>query len=86
MGRPAPDIILTGREGNRTLDILLAADCYAVLCRGEFMATRSTGKQPNDIQYGRVTFAHMGHAIRLMEKLNQMFDTNDFTVEPLRVK
>lgn len=85
-GRTSPDTLCSGQDGKRKLDILVSHDLFVVVYRGQFFAARSTGTREGDVQYGRVAFPHIGHAIRLMNKLNRLFDTDEFSVEPVRPK
>ena len=91
MARPTPEILLQNIDSNgRALEVCDADNLYAVLYQGRPIKIRTFKNiEVNFVgpKYGKTAFPESGHAFNLAEKLNAMFDTNEFTVaimEPRR--
>ena len=88
MARPKPTILLTHVDpGTYKSEEVLEADAiYAVFFQGKPFNLRTFLNSLQDYpgpKYKKVSFSNPGHAFNLMEKLNKMFKTKDFTVVEL---
>jgi len=89
MARPKPTILLTHVNSTtfKSEEILEAEAIYAVFYRGKPFNLRSHLNSLQDYpgpKYKKVSFSNSGHAFNLMEKLNKLFKSNDFTVVELK--
>jgi len=91
MARPNPPILLKW-EDTESYKWLEICDCegfsyFAVLYQGRPFHLRthlnSDIRAPGNTKYPKTVYANSGHAFRLAEKLNEMFNTTDFTVHRL---
>jgi len=88
MARPKPTILLTHVDpGNfKSEEILEAEAIYAVFYKGKPFNLRTHLNSLQDYpgpKYKKVSFSNPGHAFNLMEKLNKLFKSTDFTVVEL---
>lgn len=88
MARPKPTILLThvDQKTFRSEEILEASAIYAVFYKGDPFNLRTFLNSLKDYpgpKYKKVSFSNPGHAFNLMEKLNKLFKTTDFTVVEL---
>lgn len=88
MARPKPTILLThvDQKTFRSEEILDAEAIYAVFYKGRPFNLRTFMNSLRDYpgpKYKKVSFSNSGHAFNLMEKLNKLFKTTDFTVVEL---
>ena len=84
MSRPKPTIILehTNRESFKEEQILESEAIWAVFYQGKPFNLKSgsmVSSYPGP-KYKKVSFSNPGHARNLAKKLNNLFDTNDFSV------
>jgi|TARA_B100002019_G_C20698984_1_gene324750 hypothetical protein len=84
MSRPKPTIILehTNRESFKVEQILESEAIWAVFYQGKPFNLKSgsmVSSYPGP-KYKKVSFSNPGHARNLAKKLNNLFDTNDFSV------
>jgi len=81
LSRPKPTIIATANRGHKELQVCNAAAIYAVFCQGQPIKLRTRQTDIYDgYKYLKTSFPEAGHAIRLARKLNQEFNTTDYTV------
>lgn len=88
MARPKPTILLThvNPESFKSEEILEAEAIYAVFYKGKPFNLRTHLNSLQDYpgpKYKKVSFSNPGHAFNLMEKMNKLFKTKDFTVVEL---
>ena len=88
MARPKPTILLKHVDSGtyKSEEILEAEAIYAVFYKGRPFNLRSFMNSLSDYpgpKYKKVSFSNSGHAFNLMEKLNKLFKTTDFTVVEL---
>ena len=87
MSRPKPTILLeiTDKKTFKTEQVLEADAIWAVFYKGMpvNLKTSSILAQESGPKYKKVSFSNKGHAINLTEKLNKMFNCNDFDVYKL---
>lgn len=83
MARPRPTIIIEHVDNNYNSEqILEAAAIYAVFYQGKPINIRTLNTLVNTPgpKYKKVSFSNSGHAFNLAERLNKLFNTNDFAV------
>jgi hypothetical protein len=84
MSRPKPKILLelTNKKTYKTEQVLEAEAIWAVFfCdRPINLKISSLLAQQLGPKYKKVSFSNSGHAFNLSEKLNKMFNTQDFSV------
>ena len=87
MSRPKPKILLeiTNKKTYKTEQVLEAEAIWAVFYKDcpINLKTGSIMAQQLGPKYKKISFSNSGHAYNLAEKLNKMFDTNDFSVYKL---
>ena len=88
MARPKPTILLTHVDpGTYKSEEVLEADAiYAVFYKGRPFNLRTFLNSLQDYpgpKYKKVSFSNPGHAFNLAEKLNSMFNSDEFTVYKL---
>jgi len=87
VSRPKPTILLeiTDKKTFKTEQVLEADAIWAVFYKGMpvNLKTSSILAQESGPKYKKVSFSNKGHAINLAEKLNKMFNCNDFDVYKL---
>lgn len=84
MARPAPTVLLHHETRSLWLDVLAAPKPCVVLYRGlPFSVRCETANSKSGAKYLKTSFPNTGHAIRLANRLNTMFNTTDFTVSEL---
>ena len=88
MARPKPNILLTYVDPKtfKSEEILEADAIYAVFYKNSPFNLRTFLNSLKDYpgpKYKKVSFSNPGHAFNLMEKLNKLFKTSDFTVVEL---
>lgn len=89
MARPKPTILLTNVHPvtYKSEEILEADAIYAVFYKGCPFNLRTFLNSLQDYpgpKYKKVSFSNPGHAFNLMEKLNNLFKCEDFTVVELK--
>jgi Trk K+ transport system NAD-binding subunit len=84
MSRPKPTILLevTNKKTYKTEQVLEADAIWAVFYQDKpiNLKTSSIVAQQLGPKYKKVSFSNAGHAHNLSEKLNKMFNTQDFAV------
>lgn len=87
MSRPKPKIILEyiNKKNYKTEQVLEADAIWAVFFKDKpiNLKTNSVVAQQIGPKYKKVSFSNAGHAFNLAEKLNKMFNSNDFSVYKL---
>ena len=84
MSRPKPVVLLevTNKKTYKTEQVLDADAIWAVFYKDKpiNLKTGSIVAQNLGPKYKKVSFSNSGHAFNLAEKLNKMFNTQDFAV------
>lgn len=84
MSRPKPKILIEKLDNttDKTLQILEAESIWAVFYKNKPFNLRAVSYFINypGPKYKKVSFSNPGHAYNLAEKLNKLFETNDFSV------
>jgi hypothetical protein len=87
MSRPKPTILLeiTNKKTYKTEQVLDAEAIWAVFYKDRpiNLKTSSVVVQQLGPKYKKVSFSNSGHAFNLAEKLNKMFNSQDFSVYKL---
>jgi hypothetical protein len=87
MSRPKPRVLLevTSKKTYKTEQVLEADAIWAVFYQSKpiNLKTSSLVAQQLGPKYKKVSFSNSGHAFNLAEKLNKMFNTQDFAVHKL---
>jgi hypothetical protein len=87
MSRPKPKVLLeiTNKKTYKTEQVLDADAIWAVFYQDHpiNLKTSSIVVQQLGPKYKKVSFSNSGHAFNLSEKLNKLFNTNDFSVYKL---
>ena len=84
MSRPKPDIILenVNKKTYRSVQVLKAEAIWAVFYQEKPFNLKSSNVLTNypGPKYKKVSFSNPGHAHNLAKKLNDLFNSTDFTV------
>ena len=84
MSRPKPNVLLeiTNKKTYKTEQVLEADAIWAVFYQDKpiNLKTSSLVVQHLGPKYKKVSFSNSGHAINLAEKLNKIFNSNEFSV------
>ena len=84
MSRPKPKILLeiTNKKTYKTEQVLEADAIWAVFYQDRPINLKTTSLvvQALGPKYKKVSFSNAGHAHNLAEKLNKMFNTQEFSV------
>jgi len=84
MSRPKPKVLLevTSKKTYKTEQVLEADAIWAVFykCKPVNLKTTSIVAHQLGPKYKKVSLSNSGHAINLAEKLNKMFNCEDFAV------
>ena len=87
MSRPKPKVMLeiTNKKTYKTEQVLEAEAIWAVFYQDQPINLKTTSVIVNQLgpKYKKVSFSNSGHAVNLAEKLNKMFQTQDFSVYKL---
>lgn len=87
MSRPKPTILLetTNKKTYKTEQVLDAEAIWAVFYQDRpiNLKTNSIVAQKVGPKYKKVSFSNSGHAFNLSEKLNKLFNCQDFSVYKL---
>jgi len=89
MSRPKPNVILESVDDNmRAYQVCEADAIYAVCYKGRPVKIRTYSNieipYPGP-KYAKSSFPSSGHAFNLAERLNEKFETSDFTVVMMTV-
>ena len=84
MSRPKPTVLLelTNKKTYKTEQVLEADAIWAVFYKDQPVNLKTTSLIAQQIgpKYKKVSFSNSGHALNLAEKLNKMFNCEDFSV------
>ena len=84
MSRPKPNVLLEhiDKKTYRSEQVLDAEAIWAVFFKGKPFNLKSSNSltQYPGPKYKKVSFSNPGHAHNLSQKLNDMFDCQDFSV------
>lgn len=84
MSRPKPKVLLemSNKKNYKIEQVLEAEAIWAVFYQDKpiNLKTESLNKSDNSPKYKKISFSNAGHAFNLAEKLNKMFNCNDFSV------
>lgn len=87
MSRPKPDILMEFVDSKtyKSEQILHAEAIWAVFYKDQPFNLKSQNKLTNypGPKYKKTSFSNPGHAFNLAEKLNSMFNSDEFTVYKL---
>lgn len=87
MSRPKPKVLLeiTNKKNYKTDQVLESDAIWAVFYQDKPINLKTTSfiMQEMGPKYKKVSFSNSGHAFNLAEKLNNMFNTNEFAVYKL---
>ena len=87
MSRPKPEIILenVNKKSYRSEQVLKAEAIWAVFYQNKPFNLKSSNVLTNypGPKYKKVSFSNPGHAHNLAKKLNDLFNSTDFTVVKL---
>jgi hypothetical protein len=87
MSRPKPKVLLevTSKKTYKTEQVLEADAIWAVFYKGQPVNLKTTSVIAQQVgpKYKKVSFSNSGHAINLAEKLNKLFNCEDFAVYKL---
>jgi hypothetical protein len=87
MSRPKPTVLLelTNKKTYKTEQVLEAEAIWAVFYKDKPVNLKTTSLVAQQVgpKYKKVSFSNSGHAINLAEKLNKMFNCQDFSVYKL---
>ena len=87
MSRPKPNILLevTNKKNYKTEQVLEADAIWAVFYKDKPVNLKTTSIVAKDLgpKYKKVSFSNAGHAFNLAEKLNKLFNCEDFSVYKL---
>jgi hypothetical protein len=87
MSRPKPNVLLEYVDSKtyRSEQVLEADAIWAVFFKDKPFNLKSANALTNypGPKYKKTSFSNPGHAFNLAEKLNKMFNTQDFTVVKL---
>jgi hypothetical protein len=84
MSRPKPKVLLeiTNKKNYKTEQVLEAEAIWAVFYKGQPVNLKTTSVVAQQLgpKYKKVSFSNSGHAFNLAEKLNKLFNCQDFQV------
>ena len=87
MSRPKPNILLevTNKKNYKTEQVLEAEAIWAVFYKDKPVNLKTTSLVAQQVgpKYKKVSFSNSGHAFNLAEKLNKLFNTQEFSVYKL---
>jgi hypothetical protein len=84
MSRPKPKLLLeiTNKKTYKTEQVLEADAIWAVFYKSKPINLKTTSIVAHQLgpKYKKVSFSNSGHAVNLAEKLNKLFNCQDFAV------
>lgn len=87
MSRPKPNVLLefTNKKTYKTEQVLESEAIWAVFYQDKPINLKTTSivAQQLNPKYKKVSFSNSGHAFNLSEKLNKLFNTQNFSVYKL---
>jgi hypothetical protein len=86
MSRPKPTIIMSMPQGSKIIDVCTSDAVYAVFYQGQPIKVRrrTTTNDYDGPKYFKTHFPESGHAFNLADRLNALFQCEDFAVYKLR--
>jgi len=83
MSKPSKPVLLSSTSpGLVQIEVLAADGVYQVYYQGQAIALRHSS-QGSEYKYPKSCFPQRGHAQRLADRLNTMFDTTQFQVREI---
>lgn len=87
MSRPKPTVLLefTNKKTYKTEQVLESEAIWAVFYQDKPINLKTTSIVAHQLnpKYKKVSFSNSGHAFNLAEKLNKLFNTQNFSVYKL---
>lgn len=87
VSRPKPKVLLevTNKKTYKTEQVLEAEAIWAVFYKDQPVNLKTTSLVAQQVgpKYKKVSFSNSGHALNLAEKLNKLFNCDDFSVYKL---
>jgi len=87
MSRPKPTVLLevTNKKTYKTEQVLEAEAIWAIFYQDHPVNLKTTSLIAQQVgpKYKKVSFSNSGHAINLADKLNKLFNCQDFSVYKL---
>jgi hypothetical protein len=87
MARPKPKVLLefTNKKSYKTEQVLAADAIWAVFYQERPINLKVTSLIVHQLgaKYRKVSFSNEGHALNLVNKLNKLFNSQDFSVYKL---
>lgn len=84
MSRPKPNVLLefTNKKTYKTEQVLESEAIWAVFYQDKPINLKTTSIVAHQLnpKYKKVSFSNSGHAFNLAEKLNKLFNTQNFSV------
>jgi hypothetical protein len=84
MSRPKPSVLLehTNKQSYRCEQVLESEAIWAVFYQSKPFNLKSFNSNMDNAgpKYKKTSFSNPGHAINLAERLNELYNCNDFTV------
>ena len=84
MSRPKPKVLLefVNKKNYKAEQVLEAEAIWAVFYKGQPVNLKTTSVVAQQLgpKYKKVSFSNSGHAFNLAEKLNKLFNCQDFAV------
>ena len=81
MARPNPKVLLRHQDNESRFEVCEAQAIWAVFYKENPINLRSKTYTNKNFKYIKCTYSNKAHAFRLAEKLNRMFNCNDFNVK-----
>jgi hypothetical protein len=85
MVRPKAQTLLITSDGTGEYEVMMADAVWAVMYQNTAisLARKTYGGNGRVVKYMRVNFSNPAHAYRLADRLNRLFDTDDFKVREI---
>lgn len=87
MARPHAEVLTRATIGDETVEILASEKLWCVCYRGVFVSIKKSffTDRGRVCKYPKFVFPHEASARSLAERLNKLFETDEFTWEKLTV-
>lgn len=85
MVRPKALVLLEHQDDAGSIEVMMADAVWVVMYQNTAIsiARRTWTADGTVVKYLRTNYSNRAHAYRLADRLNQMFDTDDFTVREI---